>query len=244
MDQVHARTLQAPPSASPARPAPEQQPPRARADALARATPTGRFRVDVASGTWWWSDETFRIYGFEPDEVVPTRGLVLTHKHPEDRTRAQAAIAHAERSETPFSCLHPIFDADGEEHLVVVVGRGHRGTAGRIATITGYVGDLTEPVDRYAAVLADGQIFEAAQSRGAIERAKGVLCAVHDVGEDDAFTFLRRASMRSNVPVRVLAGRLVDFARHEARAGRPLAADVGDAFLSRPDAPGDGVPVR
>ncbi|TWH34158.1 PAS domain-containing protein [Isoptericola variabilis] len=130
MDQVHARTFHAPPSPSPspspARPVPGQQPPRARADALARETPTGRFRVDLASGTWWWSDETFRIHGFEPGEVVPTRGLVLTHKHPEDRTRAQAAIAHAERSETPFSCLHRIFDADGEEHLVVVVGRGHR----------------------------------------------------------------------------------------------------------------------
>ncbi|TWH34157.1 ANTAR domain-containing protein [Isoptericola variabilis J7] len=71
-----------------------------------------------------------------------------------------------------------------------------------------------------------------------------MLCAVHDVGEDDAFTLLRRASMRSNVPVRVLAGRLVDFARHEARAGRPLAPDVVETFLSRSETPGDGVPVR
>jgi len=40
---------------------------------------SGRFSLEVATGAWWWSDETYRIHGFEPGEVVPTTRLVLAH---------------------------------------------------------------------------------------------------------------------------------------------------------------------
>jgi len=43
-----------------------------------------------------------------------------------------------------------------------------------------------------------------------IEQAKGVLMAQQGCGEDEAFDLLRRASQRSNTPVRVLAERIVD----------------------------------
>ncbi|MDF2847733.1 MAG: Protein-glutamate O-methyltransferase, partial [Oerskovia sp.] len=38
---------------------------------------TGRWRYELATGQWWWSEETFRLHGFEPHEVVPTTALVL-----------------------------------------------------------------------------------------------------------------------------------------------------------------------
>jgi ANTAR domain-containing protein len=43
-----------------------------------------------------------------------------------------------------------------------------------------------------------------------IEQAKGVLMAQQGCGEDEAFDLLRRASQRSNTPVRVLAERIVN----------------------------------
>src|SRR5262250_1100737 len=42
-----------------------------------------------------------------------------------------------------------------------------------------------------------------------IEQAKGILMAQQSCGPDEAFDLLRRASQRFNVPVRVLAARLV-----------------------------------
>src|SRR5262249_57504615 len=42
-----------------------------------------------------------------------------------------------------------------------------------------------------------------------IEQAKGILMAQHGCGPNEAFDLLRRASQRFNVPVRVLAARLV-----------------------------------
>jgi hypothetical protein len=50
-----------------------------------------------------------------------------------------------------------------------------------------------------------------------IEQAKGVLVAQHGCTPDEAFTLLRAASQRANVPVRDLAARIV------ARASAPGA---------------------
>ena len=55
-----------------------------------------------------------------------------------------------------------------------------------------------------------------------IEQAKGILMAQHDCGPDGAFDLLRRASQRFNVPVRVLAARLV----HSVQRSGPLVAPV------------------
>ena len=43
-----------------------------------------------------------------------------------------------------------------------------------------------------------------------IEQAKGILMARQGCGEDEAFELLRRASQRSNTPIRVLAERIVE----------------------------------
>jgi hypothetical protein len=47
-----------------------------------------------------------------------------------------------------------------------------------------------------------------------IEQAKGVLMAQRGCTEAEAFDLLRRASQRSNVPVRDLAARIVHNAQH------------------------------
>src|SRR5690606_25299816 len=29
---------------------------------------SGQYRIELESGTWWWSDEVYRMYGYQPDE--------------------------------------------------------------------------------------------------------------------------------------------------------------------------------
>ena len=66
--------------------------------------------------------------------------------------------------------------------------------------------------------------FRAAQldTTPVIEQAKSSFMAQHDCGPDEAFELLRRASQRFNVPVRVLAARLV----HGGQPPGPQAAQV------------------
>ena len=65
-----------------------------------------------------------------------------------------------------------------------------------------------------------------------IEQAKGILMAQHGCGPDEAFDLLRRASQRFNVPVRVLAARLV----HGAQPPKPRAVEMLHAALQDPHA--------
>ena len=72
------------------------------------------------------------------------------------------------------------------------------------------------------------RILARLQTMPVIEQAKGVIMAQSRCGETEAFDLLRRASQRSNVPVRDLAARIVtraaetapDPARARGTAGR------------------------
>src|SRR5215469_2730158 len=73
--------------------------------------------------------------------------------------------------------------------------------------------------------------FRSAQpdTRPVIEQAKGILMAQQRCGPDEAFDLLRRASQRFNVPVRVLAARIVCGAQpSEPRAVQMLHGALQD----------------
>jgi len=67
-----------------------------------------------------------------------------------------------------------------------------------------------------------------------IEQAKGMLMAQQGCGPDEAFDLLRRASQRFNVPVRVLAARLVHGVQ---RPGPQVAQVVHETLRESPAAP-------
>ncbi|MET4224557.1 PAS and ANTAR domain-containing protein [Oerskovia enterophila] len=182
--------------------------------AATRQQLTGRWRFDLVTDRWWWSDETFHIHGFEPREVVPTTDLVLAHKHPEDREWFRQVLETAKATGGPFHSVHRIMDARGRERVVTLVGQGRLdpGT-GRVAELMGYFIDITAQVAQQAEELAGRHIRAATAHRGTIEQAKGILTVTHGLTIDEAFQLLRETSNHHNVPVRELAARLVTLGR-------------------------------
>jgi PAS domain S-box-containing protein len=103
-----------------------------------RLTHTGSWVWQVAGGNAsYLSDEWYRIYGFDPEDGVPTLEQRLQRIHPEDRAKWQEAIDRAvgEKSDydldfriaLPGAAVkyihtvgHPVFDGHGE--LVQFVG--------------------------------------------------------------------------------------------------------------------------
>jgi hypothetical protein len=192
----------------------------------------GQYRLEIGTGAWWWSPQTYRIHGFEPGEVVPTTDLVLAHKHPEDRDRFRAVLDQAVKSGEPFSSTHRIMDARGKERCLVVVGQGRRDRdSGELVELLGYFVDVTRAVAARAQERAQRDIEAAAQNRGAIEQAKGMVAVTCGVCPDEAFGLLRRASNDRNVPLRELAHQVVAAAGGEDGGGAvttflgPLVAD-------------------
>lgn len=176
--------------------------------APAPATRAGAFRLDLARDRWWWSDEVYGIYGFAPHEVVPTSALVDAHEHPDDRAVVQDALAEARRSGQPFSTVHRIVAARGDQRLVATVGQCS-GTPGSDAYLDGFVLDLTHEVAARARAEASRSIAASARTRGTIEQALGAVALSEGVDADQAFALLRQASNDRNVPIRRLADLIV-----------------------------------
>lgn len=171
---------------------------------------TGRYRYELATQRWWWSDETFQIHGFEPGDVVPTTTLVLAHKHPEDRARVSRMFQGAAVTGEPFSSVHRIMDARGRERTLTVVGQGRRDPdTSQVCELVGYFVDVTAAVEARAGKAASASIRASALTRAPIEQAKGIVAFALGIDVEEAFQRLRRTSNHTNIAVRDVARRIV-----------------------------------
>ena len=108
-----------------------------------RLSHTGSFGWQVSSGEIFWSDETFRIFEFEPTSQ-PTVERILQRTHPEDRSQVQQILDTASRQKKDFDFEHRLLMADGSVKYVRVVG--HPSALGESDDLEfmGAVTDITE----------------------------------------------------------------------------------------------------
>src|SRR5688500_7282499 len=86
----------------------------------------GEFTWDTVTDAWWWSDDLYRLYGYEPGSVKPGMERFLHHKDPRDKARIDAVFSRCLDEGGPFSCYHRINDANGDQKTVVAIGFGRR----------------------------------------------------------------------------------------------------------------------
>jgi hypothetical protein len=169
----------------------------------------GRYSVELASGTWWWSDEVYTMHGWRRDEIEPGMEALRSRKHPDDRTRVVRAAGEALRLGRPFACAHRIVDRSGRTRSVVVTGQGSQGPRGRSPELVGYVVDVT-PVQKEAlARRSDGVVNRAFVSQAMIEQVKGVIVAVRGVDEATATDVLVAAAKQAGVSLRLAADQVM-----------------------------------
>lgn len=202
--------------------------------------PVGRYRLDLTTGRWAWSDEVYVMHGFEPGEIVPTTDLMLSHKHPDDRARVDGVLRAAAATGDAFSSVHRIFDAQGRIRTLAVTGQGRRDPeTGEVTELVGYFIDVTEASKEAAEREATASIQASAERRAAIEQAKGVLMVAFGVDAESAFDELRTASNRLNVPVRELSAWLVHWFSRPGLTAFPSRDEICE-FLREPVRPGPG----
>lgn len=177
---------------------------------LQAGTQVGAFTYDARADAWWWSDEVYRLHGFEPHEVVPTTALVLAHKHPDDRDGARRVLEEATVGDRPFGSVHRIMDATGRPRVVALVGRRRPGAPEAASVLEGYFLDLTEEVAERSRSEANRDIAASAAHRAHIEQAKGIVAFAYGIDPESAFGVLRAASNNGNVPIRDLAAHVVE----------------------------------
>jgi transcriptional regulator with PAS, ATPase and Fis domain len=82
---------------------------------------TGSFGWDVSSGELFWSDETFRIFGYDRARK-PTVQLVLERVHPDDVKSVHEALENASHGKD-LDLEHRLVMPDGSSKTVHVLGR-------------------------------------------------------------------------------------------------------------------------
>jgi len=81
---------------------------------------TGSFGWNALSGETFWSDESFRIFGYDP-AMKPSIEAVIQRVHPQDVTLVQEVIERAEKEKREFDFEHRLLMPDGlVKHLHVV----------------------------------------------------------------------------------------------------------------------------
>jgi len=104
----------------------------------------GSWEWDLTTGEVCWSDEAYRIYGFEPQQFSPTLETVAEIFHRDDRHLFRTLIDDASLKDEAYDFEHRIVRPNGEVRWIHRRGEVVRGEGGEPLRLFGTAHDITE----------------------------------------------------------------------------------------------------
>jgi PAS domain S-box-containing protein len=123
-----------------------------------RLSRTGSFHWNLATGKTFWSEETYRILGYDTT-TEPTRDLVMQRVHPDDAALVREAFVATSERRQPVDFEYRMLMPDGAIKHVRVVGRP-AGGEGSDHHILGTIMDITVHKEAYAALQQSEQRYK------------------------------------------------------------------------------------
>lgn len=182
--------------------------------------PTGTVEHYFADNTYIWSDELYRIHGYERGDVVPTLELGLSHIHPASRESARAFWTRVTTVGGPSSVYTSLVDLQGNTRKLLI-------SADMILNGTEPIGvwalvvDLTRSIHADTHQLANESVAASAASRAVIEQAKGILMGQAGFSATEAFEQIRSYSQHVNRKAVVISQEIIDHALKVIPEDRP-----------------------
>ncbi len=110
-----------------------------------RLTHTGSWAWESTSGNYaYCSEEMFRIYGFDPQEGLPTRQEVLGRILPEDRDRVEGSLQESLREKADTAVEYRIMLPDGSVKHIHMIQHPVLDGAGDVVRLVGTSVDVTQ----------------------------------------------------------------------------------------------------
>jgi diguanylate cyclase (GGDEF)-like protein/PAS domain S-box-containing protein len=106
----------------------------------------GNWNLDLTTGHATWSDEEFRLLGYEPHSVEASAENFMKAVHPDDREAVQREMQRTMNPEEvePYSIEHHVLLPDGEERVVLERGTVEFDEQYRPLRMYGTTLDITE----------------------------------------------------------------------------------------------------
>lgn len=108
-----------------------------------RLTHTGSWAFN-ATTPLYWSEENCRIWGFDPHEGLPHRGMILQRIHPEDRGWLLEEVQKAVREGRDYDVELRIVLSDGAVRYIHALGHPVLNSSGELVEVVGTNMDVTE----------------------------------------------------------------------------------------------------
>ena len=109
-----------------------------------RLSHTGSWARCITTGEVFFSRESFRMFGFDPEGTKLTLEVVLNRVHPEDRPALEDTIHKAIREANDFETEFRIILDDGSIRHIHVLGHPSRNAEGKLVEFVGTHMDVTE----------------------------------------------------------------------------------------------------
>jgi PAS domain S-box-containing protein len=134
-----------------------------RVDSAQHLAGMGDYDWHIATDTNRWSDQLYRIYGYEPQSFNASYERFLGNIHPDDRERIQAIHQAAYGSGEPYQMIERIVRPDGEVRYLSSNGEVIMDAAGSPVRMRGTCIDITE------------RILAEQETERAVERFRGLV---------------------------------------------------------------------
>jgi PAS domain S-box-containing protein len=161
-----------------------------------RLTQSGSWAWNLRTGARFWSQETFRIFGYDPEKVEPIWSDILERVHPEDRPaivqKSEVETTLKEDSEFDWRIVLP----DGTIKHLHSISHPVVDESGEITEIVGTLMDVTERMRAEALRVGESRILEMIARDAPLEEIleklvrvveaqfAGLLCSVLLLDED------------------------------------------------------------
>lgn len=103
----------------------------------------GNWQADLVTGELLWSDEIYRIFGYEKDNFVPSVEAFHQAVHPDDRLKVAESEVLAEETGL-HDVEHRIILPDGTIRYVHELAKSEKNSDGDLILLTGTVQDITD----------------------------------------------------------------------------------------------------
>jgi PAS domain S-box-containing protein len=108
-----------------------------------RLSHTGSWAFN-ATTSLYWSEENFRIWGFDPQHGLPDRETVLQRIHPEDRGKIVEYVQNAVRERRDYDVEFRIVLPDGAVRYIHGLGHPAFSASGELVEVVGTNVDVTD----------------------------------------------------------------------------------------------------
>src|SRR5882762_8796452 len=143
-----------------------------------RISHTGSWSWVVSSGKVTWSEEHFRIFGYDHAKTQPSFQLFLETVHPEDRSVIEHNLDTAVRQKSGFDMEFRLALTDGSIKRVQGVGRPVIEESGEIDRYIGTTVDITQRKRGEALFAGEKRLLEMIATGVALNEILNVLCLI------------------------------------------------------------------